>query len=37
MTIWRLDDDGRLVVSQRVVDSHFETPLEYSTTYRRLE
>jgi hypothetical protein len=34
-TVWRLDGDGRLIVSQRVVDSHFEAPLEYSTTYRR--
>jgi hypothetical protein len=35
VTTWRLEPDGRLVVSQRVVDSHFEAPLEYSTTYRR--
>ena len=34
-TTWRLDGEGRLIVSQRVVDSHFEAPLEYSTTYRR--
>jgi hypothetical protein len=36
-TVWRLRDDGRLVVSQRVYDSHFGGPLEYSTTYRRAE
>lgn len=36
-TVWRLAGDGRLVVSQRVFDSHFEAPLEYSTTYRRVE
>jgi hypothetical protein len=35
VAIWRLEADGRLVISQRVVDSHFEAPLEYSTTYRR--
>ena len=35
VTTWRLESDGRLVVSQHVVDSHFESPLEYSTTYRR--
>ena len=35
VTSWRLESDGRLVVSQRVVDSHFEAPIEYSTTYRR--
>jgi len=35
ITIWRLEDDGLLVVSQHVVDSHFDEPLEYSTTYRR--
>ncbi len=37
ITTWRLDGDGRLVVSQRVFDAHFEGPIEYSTTYRRLE
>ena len=35
VTTWRVEDGGRLVVSQRVFDSHFEAPLEYSTTYRR--
>jgi hypothetical protein len=35
VTTWRLEDDGRLVVSQHVIDSHFQAPLEYSTTYRR--
>ena len=35
VTTWHLEDDGRLVVSQHVIDSHFEAPLEYSTTYRR--
>ena len=35
-TTWRLAGDGRLVISQRVFDPHFETPLEYSTTYQRL-
>ena len=35
VSTWRLEPDGRLVISQHVVDSHFETPLEYSTTYRR--
>ncbi len=34
-TVWRLDSDGHLVVSQRAYDSHFAEPLEYSTTYRR--
>jgi hypothetical protein len=34
-TVWRLTGDGRLTISQRVYDSHFEAPLEYSTTYRR--
>ncbi len=34
-TTWRVDGEGRLIVSQRVIDSHFEAPLEYSTTYRR--
>ena len=35
VSTWRLEADGRLVISQRIVDSHFEAPLEYSTTYRR--
>jgi hypothetical protein len=35
VTTWRLDPDGRLVISQHVVDSHFDAPLEFSTTYRR--
>ena len=35
VAIWRLEPDGRLVISQHVVDAHFEAPLEYSTTYRR--
>jgi len=35
VTTWRIEDDGRLVVSQHVIDSHFEAPLEYSTAYRR--
>jgi hypothetical protein len=34
VTTWRIDS-GRLVVSQHVIDSHFEAPLDYSTTYRR--
>jgi hypothetical protein len=34
-TTWRLTGGDRLTVSQRVFDSHFEAPLEYSTTYRR--
>lgn len=37
MTTWRLAGDRQLVVSQRVFDSHFEAPLEYSTTYQRAE
>lgn len=36
-TVWRLEGDGRLVVSQRVYDPHFAEPLEFSTTYRRLD
>ena len=36
-TTWHLDGDGRLVVSQVVYDPHFDGPIEYSTTYRRLE
>ncbi len=36
-TVWRLEGNGRLVVSQRVYDSHFAEPLEYSTTYRRVD
>src|SRR2546425_12282492 len=36
-TTWRLAGDGHLVISQRVIDPHFEAPFEYSTTYRRLE
>jgi hypothetical protein len=36
-TTWRLAADGNLIVSQRVFDSHFASPIEYSTTYRRLE
>ncbi|HKA13440.1 MAG TPA: hypothetical protein VKH41_00360 [Myxococcota bacterium] len=36
VTTWRLDGQKRLVVSQRIVDPHFEAPLEYSTTYQRL-
>jgi hypothetical protein len=35
VTTWKLEPDGRLVISQRVVDPHFAAPLEYSTTYRR--
>jgi hypothetical protein len=35
VTTWRIEDDGRLVVSQHVIDPHFAAPLEYSTTYRR--
>jgi len=35
VTTWHLEDDGRLVVSQHVIDPHFETPLDYATTYRR--
>jgi len=35
VTTWRLGDDGRLIVSQHVIDPHFETPLDYATTYRR--
>ena len=35
VSTWRLEGDGTLVISQHVVDSHFEAPLEYSTTYRR--
>ena len=36
--VWRLDEaGGRLVVSDRVLDSHFERPIEYSTTYERLD
>jgi hypothetical protein len=35
-TRWRLAPDGdHMVISQRVHDSHFEAPIEYSTTYRR--
>jgi hypothetical protein len=34
-TTWRLDGDDRLIVSQQVIDPHFDVPLEYSTTYRR--
>ena len=37
ISTWRLNADGRLVISQHVVDSHFDAPLEYSTTYRRAE
>jgi hypothetical protein len=36
-TTWRLADDRHLTVSQRVFDSHFSAPLEYSTTYERAE
>ena len=36
VTRWRLVPAGdQLVISQRVNDSHFEAPIEYSTTYRR--
>ena len=35
-TTWRLAGDRQLIVSQRVFDSHFEAPLEYSTTYQRV-
>ena len=35
VTTWKLEPDGRLVISQRVVDPHFAEPLEYATTYRR--
>jgi hypothetical protein len=36
-TVWRLDGAGkRLVVSDRVLDSHFEQPIEYSTSYERV-
>jgi len=36
-TRWRfLEDRNHLVVSHRVHDVHFEQPIEYSTTYRRL-
>jgi len=34
-TTWRLAAGGNLIVSQRVFDSHFSSPIEYSTTYRR--
>jgi hypothetical protein len=34
-TIWRIDGEGHLIVTQRVIDPHFEAPLEYSTTYQR--
>jgi hypothetical protein len=36
-TTWRLASSRQLIVSQRVIDRHFEAPLEYSTTYRRVE
>jgi hypothetical protein len=36
-TTWRLASRDELVISQRVIDPHFETPLEYSTTYRRMD
>jgi len=36
-TTWRLDGGDRLIVSQHVIDPHFDAPLEYSTTYRRLD
>jgi hypothetical protein len=37
ITRWRLAPDGdHLVISQRVHDPHFEQPIEYSTTYRRV-
>ena len=36
-TTWRLAGDRHLIVSQRVFDSHFAAPLEYSTTYERVE
>jgi hypothetical protein len=35
VTTWKLEPDGRLVISQRVVDPHFTVPLEFATTYRR--
>jgi hypothetical protein len=35
VSTWRLEPDGRLVIYQHVVDSHFDAPLQYSTTYRR--
>ena len=34
-TRWRLTGRDRLVISQTVHDSHFEQPIEYSTSYRR--
>jgi hypothetical protein len=34
-TTWRLEGDDHLIVSQRVIDPHFEAPIEYSTRYRR--
>jgi hypothetical protein len=34
-TTWRLASRNQLVISQHVVDWHFDAPLEYSTTYRR--
>jgi hypothetical protein len=36
-TTWRLAGDGQLVITQHVIDPHFAEPLEYSTTYRRVE
>jgi hypothetical protein len=37
-TVWRLDETGsRLVLSDRVHDSHFARPVEYSTTYERAD
>jgi hypothetical protein len=34
-TTWRLEDPDHLIVTQRVIDPHFEAPIEYSTSYRR--
>jgi hypothetical protein len=36
-TTWQLVGAGQLVITQHVVDPHFDAPLEYSTTYRRVE
>ena len=37
-TYWSLDGSGeRLVITEQVNDSHFEGPVEFSTTYQRVE
>ena len=37
-TYWNLGDSGeRLVITERVHDAHFDGPIEFSTTYQRVE